>query len=200
MKKKQKNHQEPHQSDETSSSPTLCSFHISHLMLYAKWKPQVGRGSVGTQGNTMASCLPYQPWRVERHLLNAGPQLWDSISLGTFRGNEGVAASCLVPHAHPWIRRRPLRSCFQKGSVRSIRVVFLVLQLVRLLITAHVGLEFSCQLLVVVKLLGEVGEPAYLVIPSAARAPTNCAAPGHGLSWSCYAAMFCFPLISREHA
>lgn len=170
-----------------------------HLMLCAKWKPQVGRGSVGRWGNTTDGCLPYQPWR-EGHLLGAGPQLWDGISLGTFRGNKGVAASCLIPHARPWIRRRPLWSCFQKGSVRSIRVIFLVLQLVRLLITAHVGLEFSCQLLVAVKLLGEVGEPAYLVIPSAAHAPTDCAAPGHGLSWSCYATMFCFPLISQEHA
>lgn len=45
-----------------------------------------------------------------------------------------------------------------------------------------------------------MGEPAYLVIASAAPAPTNYTAPGHGLSWSSHTAVFYFPLISQEHA
>lgn len=80
----------------------------------------------------------------------------------------------------------------------SIRVIFLLLQLVHLFVTSHVGLKLCCQLLVTVKILGEVGEPSYRAIPSAAHAPTNYKAPRLKLSWSCCTAVFCFPLISQE--
>lgn len=80
----------------------------------------------------------------------------------------------------------------------SIRVIFLLLQLVHLIVTSHVGLKFCCQLLVTVKVLGEVGEPACRAIPSAAHAPTNYEAPRLNLSWSCCTAVFSFPLISQE--
>lgn len=81
---------------------------------------------------------------------------------------------------------------------RHIGVIFLLLQLVHLFVTSHVGLKHCCQLLVTVKILGEVGEPSYRAIPSAAHAPTNYEAPRLQLSWRCFTTVFSFPLISQE--
>jgi len=157
----------------------------------------VQRGDNGTDG-----CLPYRTCGLELCYLSAGPQLRDNIALGTFRGKwrGGWKLSWPRSHAHPRVQRRPLWSCLRKGSARSIGVIFLLCHLVHLFVTAHGGLKLSCQLLVAVKLLGEVGEPAYRAVPPAAHAPTNYAAPGLTLSWSCSTAGLRFPLISQEHA
>lgn len=78
--------------------------------------------------------------------------------------------------------------------------MFLDCQLLHLFVTAHAGLKVSYQMLVAVRVLGEVGEAAYCAIPCAAHAPTSYASPGLALSRSCSAAVFCFPLFSQEHA
>lgn len=135
--------------------------------------------------NTRDGCLPYG---AELLLLSAGPQLRESTFLEIFRKKQRGGCEDETTVILP-----PERLC--KVHQSHVSVLHLVL-----LMRAHIGLKHSYQLLVAVKLLGEVGEPAYLVIASAALAPTNYAAPGHGLSWSSRIAVFYFPLISQEHA